>query len=59
MLEIDDARRLVLEQVSPLPSEEVELHASLGRVLAEDVSSGEDVPCFDGSSMDGVRGSRR
>jgi len=66
MIEIEDARRLVLEHVSPLPSEKVKLRASLGRVLAEDVTSPEDVPAFDNSAMDGfavraadTRGARR
>ncbi len=66
MIEIEEARRLVLEHVSPLPSESVELSGSLGRVLAEDVASPEDVPAFDGSAMDGfavraadTRGARR
>jgi molybdopterin molybdotransferase len=66
MIEIEEARRLVLEHVSPLPSESVELRAALGRVLAEDVVSPEDVPTFDSSAMDGVavraadtRGARR
>ena len=53
MIEIEEARRLVLEHVSPLGSERVELRASLGRVLAEDVASPEDVPAFDNSAMDG------
>jgi molybdopterin molybdotransferase len=66
MIEIEEARRLVLEHVAPLPSEKVELRASLGRVLAEDVASPEDVPAFDNSAMDGfavraaeTRGARR
>jgi molybdopterin molybdotransferase len=44
---------LVLERIHSLPSENVQLRASLGRVLAEDVTSGEDVPAFDNSAMDG------
>ncbi len=66
MIEIEEARRLVLGHVSPLPSESVELRAALGRVLAEDVVSLEDVPTFDSSAMDGfavraaeTRGARR
>jgi len=66
MIEIEEARRLVLERIVPLPSERVELRASLGRVLAEDVSSPDAVPAFDSSAMDGfavraadTRGARR
>jgi molybdopterin molybdotransferase len=53
MIEIEEARRLVLERILSLPSERVKLRASLGRVLAEDVASPEDVPAFDSSAMDG------
>lgn len=53
MIEVEQARRLVLERAHPLPRETVELRAALGRVLAEDLVSGEDVPGFDGSAMDG------
>jgi molybdopterin molybdotransferase len=53
MIEIEEARRLVLEQLSSLPSERVQLRACLGRVLAEDVCSSEDVPAFESSAMDG------
>src|SRR5262249_46302810 len=52
-IEIEQARQLVLEHVSPLGSENVELRAALGRVLAEVVESAGDVPAFDGSAMDG------
>ena len=53
LLEIDEARRLVLDAVRPLPSESVELAGALGRVLAEEVAAEEPVPAFDGSAMDG------
>jgi molybdopterin molybdotransferase len=57
-IEIEKARQLVLEHVSPLGSENVPLRAALGRVLAEAVESAGDVPAFDSSAMDGfaVRG---
>jgi molybdopterin molybdotransferase len=53
LLEIEEARRLVLGAVTPLAPEPVELGASLGRVLGEDVSAREPVPAFDSSAMDG------
>jgi molybdopterin molybdotransferase len=53
LLEIEEARRLVLGAVTPLSSEPVELRAALARVLGEDVSAGESVPAFDSSAMDG------
>lgn len=53
MIEVEQARRLVLERTYPLPCETVQLRAARGRVLAEDLVSSEDVPGFDGSAMDG------
>jgi molybdopterin molybdotransferase len=47
------ARRLVLDAAHPLAPEPVALDAALGRVLAQDVVSGESVPGFDNSAMDG------
>ncbi len=52
-LEIEDARRLVLDATGRLPSEQVELRAALGRVLAADARAVEPVPAFDSSAMDG------
>jgi molybdopterin molybdotransferase len=53
LIDVAEARRLVLERVSPLPVEEVPLAGALGRVLAADVESAESVPGFDNSAMDG------
>jgi molybdopterin molybdotransferase len=53
LISIADARRRVLEAVTPLGTEEVALDAALGRVLAEDVTSAIPVPPFDSSAMDG------
>jgi molybdopterin molybdotransferase len=53
LIEIEDARRAVLERVSPLAVEDVALQSALGRVLGEDVSSADAVPGFDNSAMDG------
>ncbi len=39
--------------VAPLPADEVSLADALGRVLAADVVSGEDIPPFRNSAMDG------
>ena len=50
---IEEARRLVLAEISPLDAGEVPVGEALGRVLAEDVSSDVDVPPFDSSAMDG------
>jgi molybdopterin molybdotransferase len=53
LIEIEAARRLVLERARPLPAEEMSLDAALGRVLAADATSAEPVPRFDNSAMDG------
>jgi len=53
LMDIEDARRAVLERVSPLDAEEVGIDDALGRVLAEDVSSAHAIPPFDNSAMDG------
>ena len=53
LLEIEQARRLILDAVRPLPSEAVELHDALARTLAHDISAQEAVPAFDSSAMDG------
>ena len=53
LISIDEARRRVLEAVTRLDDEDVPLDLALGRVLAEDVTSGIDVPPFDSSGMDG------
>ena len=53
LLTIDEALALVLERVSPLPSERLPLAAAAGRVLAEDVRARVDLPPFRSSAMDG------
>ena len=55
VLDRDEAEQKWHEVIEPMPlgSEEVELSAALGRVLAEDVRSDVDVPGFDRSNMDG------
>jgi molybdopterin molybdotransferase len=53
LISIDEARGRVLEAVTRLGDEDVPLDLALGRVLAEDVTSGIDVPPFDSSGMDG------
>lgn len=53
MISLEKAREMVLNEVRVLPSEKVELLASLGRVLAEDVYSEFDIPGFNRAAMDG------
>lgn len=53
MLQVDEARRLVLEQATPLPPEAVNLSGTLGRVLAQEVYCNLDSPPYDKSIVDG------
>lgn len=52
-ISIEDARGLVLGQLSRLAGEEVALAEALGRVLAQDAVAPTDLPPFDSSGMDG------
>jgi molybdopterin molybdotransferase len=53
LLAPEQALELVLERTQPLTAVEVELVDALERVLAQDVTSADDVPAFDNSAMDG------
>ncbi|MFZ5657121.1 MAG: gephyrin-like molybdotransferase Glp [Pseudomonadota bacterium] len=53
MIDYDEALRRLLAGVDPLPAEQVSAHDAVGRVLAADVASGESLPPFDNSAMDG------
>jgi molybdopterin molybdotransferase len=53
LLTIDEARALVLANVTALDAEERPIAAALGRVLAEDVAAAHDIPSFANSAMDG------
>ncbi len=52
-MEVEQAREEILAHIRTLESENVPLLEALGRTLAEDVRSGEDIPPFDNSAMDG------
>jgi molybdopterin molybdotransferase len=53
LISIAEARERVLAAVRPLPPEVVAIDDALGRAVAEDVRSEEDLPPFDSSAMDG------
>jgi molybdopterin molybdotransferase len=53
LLDIEVARRAVLDRARPVTAEEVALDRALGRVLAEEITSTDDIPPFDNSAMDG------
>lgn len=53
LMPLEDALRIVLENVKPLGIKRVFLHEALGYVLAEDVVADTDKPLFDNAAMDG------
>lgn len=53
MITVEQAVRLILDQIRPLPAEEVSVSKALGRVLCENVRATRNVPPFDNSAMDG------
>jgi molybdopterin molybdotransferase len=53
LIEYPEAERLVLENVSRLPAEDVSLVEAQGLALAEDVRAKFDSPPFDNSAVDG------
>lgn len=53
MLTYDEALEICLDNTRPLGTERVALHETLGRVLAEDVTSRREHPPWNNSAMDG------
>ncbi len=53
MMDLQAAQRLVLECVGAVGEESVELRASVGRILAQDLFADEDIVPFARSAMDG------
>lgn len=53
MLSVADAQHIILDRVQPCGPELAPLLEAVGRVLAEDVVAGDDLPPFDNSGMDG------
>ena len=53
MIGYDDACQRILALCEPLAAERVTVAKALHRVLAQDVVSGEDLPPFDNTAMDG------
>ncbi|MBI5069912.1 MAG: molybdopterin molybdotransferase MoeA [Deltaproteobacteria bacterium] len=49
----EEARRIILESVTPLGAEQVPAWEAVGRVLAEDLLAPRDFPAWDNSAMDG------
>jgi len=53
VIEVVDARRKLLAEVAPLPTESVALAEAHGRTLAEEIRADRDFPATDRSAMDG------
>ncbi len=53
LIELEEARRIVIESCAPLAAEPVPLDSALGRGLAEQITSDVAIPPFDNSAMDG------
>src|SRR5512147_911308 len=53
MLTVEEARERILAHFQPLAAEDVPLPDALGRVLAQDAISAEQLPAFTNSAMDG------
>jgi molybdopterin molybdotransferase len=53
LLSVTKALEKLLATFQPVDFEQVELTQALGRVLAEDIHAGFDLPSFDNSTMDG------
>ncbi|MBV8357302.1 MAG: molybdopterin molybdotransferase MoeA, partial [Deltaproteobacteria bacterium] len=53
MITVDEALKIVLDNVATLGVERASIIDALGRVLAEEICSPRDIPGFDNSAMDG------
>jgi molybdopterin molybdotransferase len=53
LIDLDEARRIVIESCVPVSSEPVPLARALGLALAEEIQSEVPIPPFDNSAMDG------
>jgi molybdopterin molybdotransferase len=53
LLTIEEAQRLILERVRPLPAQRVRVEEAAGRILAESARAVVDLPPFPSSAMDG------
>lgn len=53
LIDLAQARQIVLANCAPLPAQQVALEQALGRTLAESIIAGVPVPAFDNSAMDG------
>src|SRR3972149_7025887 len=53
MITVAEALRQILQTISPLGLEKINILNALGRVIGEDVAAGRNIPPKDNSAMDG------
>jgi molybdopterin molybdotransferase len=53
MIKVEEAQKIILENISSIGSEKVSILESLRRSIAQDYYSKDDIPPFDNSAMDG------
>ena len=53
MIQVDEARDIILSKIEPKGVEKVSLDNALGRILAEDIIAQRNNPPMDNSAMDG------
>ncbi|MGB2868812.1 MAG: gephyrin-like molybdotransferase Glp [Bacteroidota bacterium] len=53
MVSVDEAKKIIAQNVQNVGNEEVQMLAAHGRILATDIVAQDDIPQFDNSSMDG------
>lgn len=53
MIKVEEAKKIILENISLIGNEEIPTLESLRRTLARDYHSKDDIPPFDNSAMDG------
>jgi len=53
MITVEEALENILSNIQPLGAEKVPILETLGRVIAEDIYAGRDIPPLDNSGMDG------
>jgi molybdopterin molybdotransferase len=54
MITVEEAEKIILEQVADYGAEIVPFEMALGRVLAEEIKADSDLPPFDRVTMDGI-----
>lgn len=53
MISVDEALKIVLDKIAPLPVVQIPVSESLGHVIAEDVRAKDPLPPFRASIKDG------